>query len=168
MVNLRIFIALLLLSPAAMADLLVIKSRDVDKLIVEIADWSKEFDWPDGPRAVYRFLFCQKRTWGEPKSDTQSCYIVLYARGVDNAPGYIRFAEIEGTDEAGSTGWFLATPEWNHRFKRRIANRERTWHAPAWPNGVVQGPDAFTRTLDQIPTYPVPNTVIGPVAIPGR
>lgn len=114
---------------------LIFWSADADKQIEEVADWSRKVDSPKSHRKPQRILFCQARLdeTNTSSAATESCYIVLLKRGGLWTPGYVRFADVHGAVNKGtSVTWFQLTPEWDKTLKARInsAEMERSMFQP--------------------------------------
>ena len=125
MVKLRIFIILLLLSPAAMgggaADAKVIKTGNLEQLIAELADWSRPHAGPGEYRVVHKVSFCQKRTKGAPMDPASSCRPMLYATGVQSLPSYVQVNATQDSDVPRTSGdWYRVTPDWHDRLWKQF------------------------------------------------
>ena len=111
-------ILLILLPVAAVADSTSFESRDLEKLIVEVADFSEEFAWPEGRRVMHFVAFCEKRDRSAPRTGKKSCYVGWYAHGLRGNPGFIQFSDRVGTESPdASHPWFRLTTEWDSKLR---------------------------------------------------
>lgn len=121
----------------------IFRSPDVDKLILEVAEWSQESAPPKSYRSTARFVFCQQDQGVKlaPPPRVESCYIAVFARGSMWKPGSIRFV-----DAGSSESWSPVTPKWDAMLTARL----RRWEAL---RNVYSGSTADSASTYSAPAY---------------
>jgi hypothetical protein len=105
----------------------VIKTRDLEQLVGELADWSRPHAGPGEYLLIHKVSFCQKRARGVPKSQPQYCRPMLYAMGNRSQPGYMQAdAAPESDVPSGSGDWYQVSSEWNKRLWSQFRH-QITW-----------------------------------------